>query len=335
MSQQGVWASHLWEDPYFGLEDDYGNVVFNQELFDRGILSVFVNGCSFNEDPMSVRGIACYLTDDDEGWFQAKYTPEVVIISVGNPTGGGGLLYRTQIDQIRERIVGPQGILPGAPVTEVDYIRAGPDPAVGDPQHPQGFSWPQGKLLFQYDPVQDYVREGNCRKQRAAMRVWVEDRPKQVAELIWPALPNQLAQQQQKRDDSNGTCPITSPNSTVISSANSPSTTQKTGTSTGKSTETLLSTNQGHESATTTANKPTTTATTTITALATITTTITEAPPSQTSEKTTLKTTTRKITPSAATTIVTSSCFLGFSDLNSEALAATLSLQLVEHCSYR
>ena len=48
-------------------------------------------------------------------------------------------------------------------------------------QNPLGFTFPQGKVVLQYDPG-DHT-------QQASSEIWVEDRSEPVLRKTWPAIP--------------------------------------------------------------------------------------------------------------------------------------------------
>jgi hypothetical protein len=72
----------------------------------------------------------------------------------------------------------------------------GADPAVGpDPENPIDFSFPQGKILFQYDPMDliDYWKDTpniQCIPDTfPGMQLWVEDREQPIVQKRWRPIP--------------------------------------------------------------------------------------------------------------------------------------------------
>lgn len=169
ISTQGVWMSHLWEDPSF----EVGGIV-NQANFQAHILDRLGPGDGTAEFP----GLTQYLNTE----FAADTMPVAIIMTPQNRFNPqpGVLMYQNQITQLSNKvqtIFG--GILHGSPLI-VDYT------PMSDP-----FSQDRtlsGKALFQYDPV-----ETRCNGVQYAMaRLWVEDRVMYTYRYLWVARANQI-----------------------------------------------------------------------------------------------------------------------------------------------
>ncbi len=180
ISTQGVWMSHLWENPSFQV----GGVV-NQANFQAQILDRLGPGDGTAEFP----GLNQYLNTE----FAADTKPVAIILTPRNRANPqpNVLMFQNQITQLSEKVQtlfgGTRtssgqftgGTLNGIPLI-VDYTPKSDD-----------FSqtWTSsGKALFQYDPVE--IRCNGV--QWAMVRLWVEDRVLYTYKHYWVARANQI-----------------------------------------------------------------------------------------------------------------------------------------------
>lgn len=250
MSKKGIWMSHFWEVPSF-IQPKYTdssrrtvNYKFNQKQFDTDVLSTLNNGCVFDQSPGSVEGLLCHTGAN--GWFNEANEPQVVIVTPREKVLNarpGVLQYQDQVDQISARldVIFPYILLP----TVVDYISLGPDGKVIDQTNPQGFTWPQGKALFRYDPGIAKGSEGQgCGTERNPnVEVWVEDRLSPVATKNWKVVNN-------KKRDGGDSCSLSvdTSSATIISSSIRPSSSATVITSIGGSSTTSTPTSSSTSS---------------------------------------------------------------------------------------
>ncbi|EPE24769.1 hypothetical protein GLAREA_08622 [Glarea lozoyensis ATCC 20868] len=203
-SHKGVWLSHFWQNPSF----ENGEYQFIQEDFKRDVLDTLDLGCLFDQAENGFGpGLRCQSVPD--GWFAEEFKPEAVIITPRfrhERVPLGLLHFPEQVNQIFSKL---KAILPYLPEPKiVDYYSLrGADPMTvldNDPEfnidehgvpysetNPLGFSWAQGKLIFQYDPKQTiHEFPGLCDPiLLASSEVWVEDRLEPVLKKDWAALP--------------------------------------------------------------------------------------------------------------------------------------------------
>lgn len=190
VSTQGVWMSHLWENPSFQV----GGVV-NQANFQAHVLNRLGPG----DGTAGFPGLTQYLNTQ----FAADTKPVAIIMTPRNRINPqpNVLMFQNQVTQLSDQVQtifgGTRtnsgqftgGTLNGVPLI-IDYT----------PKSDQ-FSqeWTSsGKALFQYDPV-----ETRCNGvQWATVRLWVEDRPLWAYRHYWVARANQVvAGGNQKRQD--------------------------------------------------------------------------------------------------------------------------------------
>ena len=180
VSSQGVWMSHLWENPSFQV----GGVV-NQANFQAHILDRLGPGDGTAEFP----GLNQYLNTE----FAADTKPVAIIMTPRNRFNPqpNVLMFQDQITQLSERVQtifgGTRtangqvtgGTLNGIPLI-VDYT----------PKSDQfSQTWTSsGKALFQYDPVE--IRCNGV--QWAMVKLWVEDRVLYSYKHYWVARANQV-----------------------------------------------------------------------------------------------------------------------------------------------
>ncbi|KAF2808647.1 uncharacterized protein BDZ99DRAFT_572473 [Mytilinidion resinicola] len=207
-SSRGVWQSHFWEIGSFmmnkGDNDEeilFSDLYFDEDQFTKDVLDAFDRGSTWDPN-QSDHGVRVHAQPG--GIFAKEYDPEVVIITPRDRDIGeeGFVEFPIQVGQIKDKIneiFGWNSNENRPRVVEYDSL-PGADPAVQDPSNPQGFSWPQGKALFQYDPLEAIEEDTNlfaypgCNpdQQLAAFQIWVEDQPTPVLRKMWPALPAQL-----------------------------------------------------------------------------------------------------------------------------------------------
>lgn len=180
VSTQGVWMSHLWENPSF----QTGGVV-NQANFQAQVLNRLGPG----DGTAGFPGIAQYLTSN----FAADTKPVAIIMTPRNRVNPqpSVLMFQDQINQLSDEVQtifgGTKtssgqftgGTLNGIPIV-IDYTPK------SDPFSQQWTS--SGKALLQYDPVQT-----RCNGvQWAMVRLWIEDRPLHAYQHYWVARANQV-----------------------------------------------------------------------------------------------------------------------------------------------
>ena len=180
ISTQGVWMSHLWEDPSFAPNDVVSQANFQAQVLDR---------LGPGDGTPGFPGLTQYLNTI----FAADTKPVAIIMTPRNRINPqpGVLMFQDQITQLSDKVQtifgGTKtnsgqftgGTLNGVPIT-VDYT-------------PKSDAFSQdwtssGKALFQYDPV-----EARCDGvQWAMVRLWVEDRPLYSYKHYWVARPGQV-----------------------------------------------------------------------------------------------------------------------------------------------
>ena len=180
VSTQGVWMSHLWENPSFQTND-----VVNQANFQAQVLDRLGPGDGTGDFP----GLTQYLTTQ----FAADTKPVAIIMTPRNRNNPqpGVLMFQNQITQLIDRV---QTIFGGTRTNSGQYTGGTLNgvPLVIDytPKSDQfSQTWTSsGKALFQYDPVQT-----RCNGvQWAMVRLWVEDRPLYAYQNYWVARANQI-----------------------------------------------------------------------------------------------------------------------------------------------
>ena len=180
ISTQGVWMSHLWEDPSFAV-----NGVVNQANFQAQVLDRLGPGDGTPEFP----GLTQYLN----GQFAADTKPVAIIMTPRNRINPqpNVLMFQNQVTQLSDQV---QTIFGGTRTSSGQFTGGTLNgiPLIIDytPKSDQ-FSqvWTSsGKALFQYDPV-----ETRCNgAQWAMVRLWVEDRPLYTYKHFWVARANQV-----------------------------------------------------------------------------------------------------------------------------------------------
>ncbi|KAB8218768.1 hypothetical protein BDV33DRAFT_192562 [Aspergillus novoparasiticus] len=185
VSEKGIWMSHMWENPAFGMEGPSRELLPSAEnTFIPDVLNAMEYG---NQE---IPGLIQFTGNG--GAFVAAYKPFAYIFY---PTGTQNLnydrAYTARINQISQKL---QRLIPlKAPPFIYQYDRTGGNMMEA-----------RGKVLFQYEP-----------NERALNRLWLENRPTYVHQRYWPAWPRQMVagNANQKWDTASGT-PSSTPNST-------------------------------------------------------------------------------------------------------------------------
>ena len=182
VSRKRVWISHFWEDPAF---------IVPTNLIPH-ILDPLQNGVF----PGIPQGIGAFTGPggDFENTPENKVRAFIVTLSprgVDNPATNA-LQYPCRVRHIQERV---KTVLsqPDRDPLIIPYIPRWRN----DLYNSTGtYTFPWGKVLVQYDPVQ--VREtdrGGCTRQYAKLEIWVEDKPLVSYADMWLALANQVVPQ--------------------------------------------------------------------------------------------------------------------------------------------
>lgn len=180
ISTQGVWLSHLWENPSFQV----GGVV-NQANFQAQVLNRLGPGDGTTGFP----GITQYLNSE----FAADTKPVAIIMTPRNRINPqpNVLMFQNQVTQLSDQV---QTIFGGTRTSSGQFTGGTLNgiPLIVDytPKSDQfSQTWTSsGKALFQYDPVE--VRCNGV--QWAMVRLWVEDRVLYTYKHFWVARANQV-----------------------------------------------------------------------------------------------------------------------------------------------
>ena len=180
VSTQGVWMSHLWENPSFQV----GGVV-NQANFQAHVLDRLGPG----DGTAGFPGLNQYLNSE----FAPDTKPVAILMTPRNRVNPqpGVLMFQNQITQLIEKV---ETIFGATKTSSGQFtggsLKGGVLIADYTPKSDQfSQTWTSsGKALFQYDPV-----ETRCDGvQWAMVRLWVEDRPLYTYKHWWVARANQV-----------------------------------------------------------------------------------------------------------------------------------------------
>lgn len=181
VSEKAVYMSHFWEVPGFS-QGDWG--IGSQQRFEEEVLNPLENG----DGGSAIPGLRQYAGNN--GAFSSQYRPAAYIIkpgSSGRPDYDKA--YEKKVDQIVEKVKNILGV--STPPIPITYTRVGGN----------DYLIPQGKVLFQYDPVESRQATDSCPIQQAMERLWVENKPRYVHQRYWVAYDDQKVQSgNQKRD---------------------------------------------------------------------------------------------------------------------------------------
>lgn len=199
VSERLVWGSHFWEDEAFKASDD---------IFQASVIDLLGPGDGTPQMPglTQFTGAGCRLAP--------ATMPQAFIVTPGFISGSGAMFYPNQVVKIEDtlKIILGQDV----PVELILYDPVDP-PAEpdSDGDSDEDVEWtPEGRILFQYDPVQQ-----RCNGVQTAMwRLWIEDELRE--EDSWEATGDQLLAQR-KREEFE-TMPACSASSTTSSSGKKP-----------------------------------------------------------------------------------------------------------------
>jgi len=181
VSEKAVYMSHFWEVPGFS-QGDWG--IGSQQIFEQEVLTPLEHG----DGGSSITGLRQYAGNN--GAFSSQYRPAAYIIrpgSSGRPDYDKA--YDKKVDQIVEKVKNILSV--STPPIPITYTRVGGN----------DYLIPQGKVLFQYDPVESRQATDSCPIQQAMERLWVENKPRYVHQRYWVAYDDQKVQSgNQKRD---------------------------------------------------------------------------------------------------------------------------------------
>ena len=200
ISDRLVWGSHFWEDEAFKASD---------AVFKASVLDLLGPGDGTPQMP----GLTQFTGGG--GRLALATRPKIFIVTPGFVSGSGAMFYPNKIIELEDTLTGILG--QDVPVKLILYDPVDP-PAESDSDgdSDEDVEWtPEGRLLFQYDPVQE-----RCNGVQTAMwRLWIQDELRE--EDSWPATTDQLVAQR-KREDIDTAAAVCSASSTTSSSGKTP-----------------------------------------------------------------------------------------------------------------
>ena len=195
-----VWGSHLWEDEAFKASD----AVFKASVLD------LLGPC---DGTPQMPGLTQFTGAGSRLALATR--PKIFIVTPGFVSGSGAMFYPNKVVQLEDTLTGMLG--QDVPVKLILYDPVDP-PAESDSDgdNDEDVEWtPDGRLLFQYDPVQE-----RCNGIQTAMwRLWIQDELRE--EFSWPATTDQLVAQR-KREEIETAAAVCSASSTTSSSGKTP-----------------------------------------------------------------------------------------------------------------
>lgn len=179
VSERLVWGSHFWEDEAFKAND---------EIFQASVLDLLGPGDGTPQMP----GLAQFTGTG--GRLAPATMPQVFIVTPGFVSGSGAMFYPQKVVKIEDTLKGIFG--QDIPVELILYDPVDPPAEPDSDGDSDGdVEWtPEGRLLFQYDPVQQ-----RCNGVQTAMwRLWIEDELRE--EDSWQATGDQLVAQRKREE---------------------------------------------------------------------------------------------------------------------------------------
>ncbi|KAI9718522.1 MAG: hypothetical protein M1812_003973 [Candelaria pacifica] len=179
VSNQGIWASHFWENPSF----------VNANRFQNEVLVALEDGDGTDDMP----GIRRYTGFRE--FLNVAEVPQAIIVTprVRTSLVVGNLLFGVQVNQISTTL---RGLIPNSIPIVIEYVPT-------DARTSQSTDNPSGKMLVQFDPDQrQYEAKKDCPAvQQARVSVWSGDRLEKIHNIDWAAEPNHVtAASKGKRD---------------------------------------------------------------------------------------------------------------------------------------
>ena len=203
LSKNGIYMSHLWEEPSFTPYD----TPYDKARFDNQILQALKNG-----DGPRMPGLLAL--SQHGGIFAPNSEPSTFIITPSFALPRDKPLWRYPRQVIQTKRLLKSMIETPAGQVEPTVLTYFPQ---RDPYDPHQRNRVSGKILFQYDPLQPLhpsTANTGCvaPRQQPMLKLWVAASPRPVFEKTWVALPHQLGPR--KRGLPEDTCGIPDPKTT-------------------------------------------------------------------------------------------------------------------------
>jgi hypothetical protein len=161
--------THIWEDPTMiypqNMQTQALDPLRNGDQGTPGLAQFVVPGGDFENIPENE--VRAFIV-----------TPFYFALIPDQPANS--LRYQDGVDQIRELL---KDILGRSDTIIIPYVSTFPD---------DEFNYASGKILIQYDPVNEWSPAEGCNIQFAGIELWVEDHPVPQFRDVWNAFPNQI-----------------------------------------------------------------------------------------------------------------------------------------------
>ena len=214
VSQRGVYISHTWENPVF-INNEWEPA--DPAVFKTQSSDIMINGNANSPSLSSMIG-----TDDDPGPLNAKYQPQVFVVTPYDDYYGQKVMGVTGVYRYQDQAAGIGGYVAQAVTGNqasyrlIPYTRTDKEKSTA-----AGYV---GRAIIEYDPYEQMIarpKRGSTPArtiQISKWRLWVEETPTEEQTYYRD---NGVVVGNQKRQASSGACPVPTASGSLSASASS------------------------------------------------------------------------------------------------------------------